>query len=65
MTLASSAPFTAHADFWNTCDWDQAKLRSLVDGCLNADKDCSVFRGTTSGYTWLDHVGRRRQHHHG
>jgi hypothetical protein len=49
ITLSSGAPFTAHADFWNT--WDQAKLRSLVDNCLNADKDCGVFRGTTSGST--------------
>jgi hypothetical protein len=49
ITLASGAPFTAHGDFWNT--WDQAKLNSLVDNCLNADKDCGVFQGTTSGST--------------
>ncbi len=47
IALSSGPAFTAHADFWNT--WDQAKLKSLVDSCLNADKDCGVFRGTTSG----------------
>jgi Domain of unknown function (DUF1996) len=47
ITLSSGPSFTAHADFWNT--WDQAKLTSLVNNCLNADKDCGVFRGTTDG----------------
>jgi hypothetical protein len=46
ITLASGPAFTAHGDFWNT--WDQAKLRALVDGCLNAGRDCGVFRGPGS-----------------
>jgi Domain of unknown function (DUF1996) len=49
ITLASGQPFTAHGDFWNT--WDQAKLKNLVDNCLNADKDCGVFRGSSRGVT--------------
>ena len=47
ITLASGPTFTAHGDFWNT--WDQAKLASLVDGCLNAGRDCGVFRGSGGG----------------
>jgi hypothetical protein len=46
ITLSSGPTFTAHGDFWNT--WDQAKLRALVDGCLNAGRDCGVFRGPGS-----------------
>jgi Domain of unknown function (DUF1996) len=44
ITLSSGPTFTAHGDFWNT--WDQAKLASLVDRCLNAGRDCGVFRGS-------------------
>jgi hypothetical protein len=50
ITLSSGPSYTIHADFWNT--WDQAKLRSLVSTCLNANKDCGTFTGsggTTSG----------------
>jgi Domain of unknown function (DUF1996) len=47
ITLSSGPAFTAHGDFWNT--WDQAKLASLVDRCLNAGRDCGVFRGSGSG----------------
>jgi hypothetical protein len=43
ITLSSGPAFTAHGDFWNT--WDQAKLVALVDSCLNAGRDCGVFRG--------------------
>ena len=53
MTMLSSGPtFTIHADFWNT--WDQAKLQTLVDTCLNAGKSCGTFTGsggTTSSPT--------------
>ena len=44
ITLASGPAFTAHGDFWNT--WDQAKLQTLVDRCLNAAKDCGTFVGS-------------------
>jgi hypothetical protein len=46
ITLSSGPTFTAHGDFWNT--WDQEKLASLVDRCLNAGRDCGVFRGSGS-----------------
>jgi Domain of unknown function (DUF1996) len=49
ITLASGPAFTAHGDFWNT--WDQARLRVLVDTCLNATRDCGVFRGSGSAGT--------------
>jgi Domain of unknown function (DUF1996) len=47
ISLASGPAFTAHGDFWNT--WDQAKLRALVDRCLNAGKDCGTLRGPGRG----------------
>jgi hypothetical protein len=47
ITLSSGPTFTAHGDFWNT--WDQEKLATLVDRCLNAGRDCGVFRGSGSG----------------
>ena len=47
VTLSSGPAFTAHGDFWNT--WDQAKLAALVDRCLNAGRDCGVFRGSSPG----------------
>jgi Domain of unknown function (DUF1996) len=40
ITLSSGAPYTAHADFWNT--WELPKLAALVTGCLNAKKDCGT-----------------------
>jgi hypothetical protein len=46
ITLSSGPSYTIHADFWNT--WDQAKLRSLVSGCLNAGEDCGTFSGSGS-----------------
>ena len=46
ITLSSGPTFTAHGDFWNT--WDQEKLAALVDRCLNAGRDCGVFRGSGS-----------------
>jgi hypothetical protein len=46
ITLSSGPTFTIHGDFWNT--WDQAALQHLVDTCLNADKDCGTFKGTTT-----------------
>ena len=42
ITLSSGPTYTAHGDFWNT--WDQDKLSALVDNCLNAGRDCGVFR---------------------
>jgi Domain of unknown function (DUF1996) len=47
ITLASGPSFTAHGDFWNT--WDQAKLQSFVDNCLNAGKNCGSFSGSGAG----------------
>jgi hypothetical protein len=41
ITVSSGAPYTAHADFWNT--WQQtSKLAVLVENCLNADVDCGI-----------------------
>ena len=36
--LASMGQLTAHADFINA--WDQEALTALVDGCLNAQRQC-------------------------
>ena len=36
--LASMGQLTAHADFINA--WDQDALTALVDGCLNAGRQC-------------------------
>lgn len=41
ITLDSGPPYTAHGDFWNT--WNQPKLESLVQDCLNANKNCGQF----------------------
>lgn len=49
ITLSSGPYYTIHGDFWNT--WDQAKLRTLVDSCLNAGKDCGTFVGQGGGGT--------------
>lgn len=38
ITLASGQPYTAHADFWNA--WQQPRLNSLVQECLNLDTSC-------------------------
>ena len=40
ITLSSGAPYTAHADFWNT--WQQLKLKALVADCLNRDVNCGT-----------------------
>ena len=40
ITVASGAPYTAHADFWNT--WQQNKLNSLVANCLNRNVNCGT-----------------------
>ncbi len=40
ITLSSGAPYTAHADFWNT--WQQPKLNALVADCLNRDVNCGT-----------------------
>ena len=40
ITLSSGAPYTAHADFWNT--WQQPKLDELVANCLNRDINCGT-----------------------
>jgi hypothetical protein len=37
-TLASGGQFSGHADFFNT--WRQARLKGLVEGCLNALRHC-------------------------
>jgi hypothetical protein len=41
ITLASGAPVTAHADFFNA--WNQQRLDQLVRDCLNADKHCGAI----------------------
>jgi hypothetical protein len=38
VALASGGQYSAHADFLN--GWHQATLQSLVDGCLNALRQC-------------------------
>jgi hypothetical protein len=38
ITLSSGAPYTAHADFWNT--WEQSALSDLVTRCLNRNVNC-------------------------
>jgi hypothetical protein len=38
VTLASGSLTTIHGDFWNT--WQQPSLARLVDGCINAGRDC-------------------------
>jgi hypothetical protein len=42
ITLASGAPTTAHADFFNA--WSQPRLEQLVHDCLNAMKHCGAIR---------------------
>jgi hypothetical protein len=44
VSLASGSFMTMHADFWNT--WHQARLRSLVNQCVNTTIDCGVVRRT-------------------
>jgi hypothetical protein len=39
VTLASGGPYTLHADFWNA--WDQARLKQLVDYCVNGRRQCT------------------------
>ncbi len=43
ITLASGAPRTAHADFWNT--WDQPTLDRLTRRCINAGLQCGPQKG--------------------
>ena len=38
ITLSSGSLATIHGDFWNT--WQQAPLARLVNGCINAGRDC-------------------------
>ena len=38
LVLASGGQFSGHADFFNT--WNQARLKRLVNGCLNALRHC-------------------------
>ncbi|MBC7644646.1 MAG: DUF1996 domain-containing protein [Thermoleophilia bacterium] len=40
LAFSSGSWQTIHGDFWNT--WNQRRLRSLVDQCLNIDDDCGV-----------------------
>lgn len=40
ITLSSGPSYTLHADFLNA--WQQDKLQTLVDNCLNADIDCGA-----------------------
>lgn len=42
VSLASGNQYSAHADFFNS--WNEPALESLVDGCLNALRQCK--RGT-------------------
>ena len=38
ITLSSGSLATIHGDFWNT--WQQPALARLVNGCINAGRDC-------------------------
>jgi Domain of unknown function (DUF1996) len=38
VALSSGPPHTLHADFWNA--WDQARLKHLVDYCVNGKRRC-------------------------
>lgn len=49
VTLASGAPDSAHADFFNT--WDQAELERLVRTCINAGVRCGGPGGPKRGGT--------------
>lgn len=40
ISFASGAPYTVHADFWNT--WEMPTLSGLVTRCLNGDQDCGT-----------------------
>jgi hypothetical protein len=40
IAFSSGPAYTAHADFWNT--WDQDKLTSLVNNCLNLNRNCGT-----------------------
>lgn len=44
VSLASGAPYTMHADFWNT--WQQRRLRALVNRCLNLVVHCGTVRAS-------------------
>ena len=44
VSLASGAPYTAHADFFNA--WDQTELTKLVHNCINAQKECGARRSS-------------------
>jgi hypothetical protein len=41
ITLSSGPTYTIHADFWNT--WNQTRLTSLVNNCLNAFVSCGTL----------------------
>jgi hypothetical protein len=45
VTLASGAPYTAHADFFNA--WNQAALTTLVNNCMVPNVQCGA-RGITA-----------------
>lgn len=40
ITFATGADYTIHGDFIN--GWDPATMRKLVDGCMNAGKNCET-----------------------
>jgi hypothetical protein len=40
ISLASGAPYTYHADFFNA--WNPASLAGFIDSCLHANKVCGT-----------------------
>ncbi len=47
LNFSSGPAYTFHGDWIN--GWPQAKLQSLVTGCLDADKDCGFLTNTNPG----------------
>lgn len=47
VTLSSGPHYTEHGDWMNA--WNQAKLDTLTDGCLNAHVDCGLLTDATPG----------------
>ena len=47
LTLASGPFYTEHGDWMNA--WNQTKLDSLTDGCLNAHVDCGLLTDASPG----------------
>jgi len=39
--FSSGSWLTMHGDFWNT--WNQRRLRTLINQCVNVNDDCGVI----------------------